>query len=101
MNGFEDFRMPFIKYLSEHQNKSEEERTLFYLGGEPEEIHSRLTVGKQYVIRTASYSPGPNDERTSVWVCSDDEGKGKLCQINPKNFGTAADIRERKIDQIL
>jgi hypothetical protein len=101
MNIFEDFKMPFIKYISEQQSKSEEERTLYYLGGEPEENHSRLTVGKQYVVRTALYSPSSDAERVSVWICSDDENKGKICQINLTNFGTFAELRDRKINQII
>jgi hypothetical protein len=95
------FKMPHIKYISEIQSKSKEERTLYYLGGESEENHSRLTVGKVYEIRTASYSPSADLERVSVWICSDDENKGKVCQINPINFGTFADIRDRKINQII
>lgn len=99
--SFEDFKMPFIKYLSDRQTKSEEERTLYYIGGEPEENHSRLTIGKQYIIRTALYSPSSDIERVSVWVCSDDENKGKLCRINPNNFVTFAELRELKINKIL
>jgi hypothetical protein len=33
--NFEDFKMPFVGYISEKKSKSEEERTLYYLGGEP------------------------------------------------------------------
>lgn len=99
--SFEDFKMPFIKYISEIQTKSEEERTLYYLGGEPEENHNRLTVGKKYLVRTASYSPSADLERVSVWICSDDENKGKVCQIKLENFGTFAELRDRKINQII
>jgi hypothetical protein len=101
MNGFESLRIPHIKYISETQSKSKGERTLYYLGGEPEENHSRLTIGKQYVVRTASYSPSADIERVSVWLCSDDENKGRLCRVNLNNFGTFADVRDRKIDQII
>jgi hypothetical protein len=99
--NFEDFQFPHIRYISEMQSKSKEERTLYYLGGESDENNSRLTVGKIYEIRTASYSPSSDIERVSVWICSDDENKGKVCQINPINFGTFADIRDRKINQII
>jgi hypothetical protein len=101
MNGFEGFITPHIKYMSEYQGKPESERTLYYLGGEPEENHQRLTVGKQYVVRTASYSESRDIERVSVWICSDDENKGKVCRINLNNFGNFADLRNEKIEQIL
>jgi hypothetical protein len=99
--NYENFRMPHIKYISEIQSKSKEKRTLYYLGGEPEENHSRLTVGKLYELRTAAYSSTSDSERVSVWICSDDENKGKVCQINLLNFGTIATLRERKINQII
>jgi hypothetical protein len=99
--NFEDLQFPHIRYISEIQSKSKEERTLYYLGGEPEEIQSRITVGNVYEIRTASYSPSSDVERVSVWICSDDENKGKVCQINPINFGTFADLRNEKINQII
>ena len=99
--NFEDFKLPHIRYISEMQSKSKEDRTLYYLGGEPEENHSRLTIGKIYGIRTASYSPISDVERVSVWICSDDENKGKVCQIDPDNFGTFADLRDKKINKII
>ena len=98
---FDKLKFPHIKYISEIQSKSKEERTLYYLGGEPDENNSRLTVGEIYEIRTASYSPSSDVDRASVWVCSDNENKGKLCQINPINFGTFADVRNKKINQII
>ena len=98
---FNKIKLPHIKYISEMQSKSKEERTLYYLGGEPDENHNRLTVGKIYEIRTALYSPISDIKRVSVWICSDDEDKGKVCQINPINFGTFADVRDKKIDQII
>lgn len=94
-------KLPHIKYISEIQTLSKEERTLYYLGGEPEMNNSRLTIGKCYEIRTSSYSPSSDVERVSVWVCSDDENKGKVCQINPKNFGTFAELRNKKIEEVL
>jgi hypothetical protein len=98
---FDKLKFPHIKYISEIQSKSKEERLLYYLGGEPEENDSRLTVGKEYELRTASYSPNGEVERVSVWICSDDENKGKVCQIDTKNFGTFADLRNNKIESII
>ena len=98
---FDKVKFPHIKYISEIQSKSKEDRTLYYLGGESDEIDIRLTVGKEYELRTASYSPSSDIERVSVWICSDDENKGKVCQINPINFGTFADLRDRRINQII
>ncbi len=94
-------KLPHIKYISEIQTLSKEERTLYYLGGEPEINNSRLTVGKCYEIRTASFSESSDVERVSVWICSDDENKGKVCQINPKNFGIFAELRNKKIEEVL
>ncbi len=99
--NFDKIKFPHIKYISEIQSKSKEERTLYYLGGEPEENDSRLTIDKIYEIRTASYSTSSDVNRVSVWICSDDENKGKVCQVNPNNFGTFADLRDKKIDQII
>jgi hypothetical protein len=98
---FDKLKFPHIKYISEIQSKSKEERTLYYLGGEPEEIDSRLTIGKVYELRTASYSTSNDVDRVSVWICSYDESKGKVCKINPNNFGTFADLRDKKINQII
>jgi hypothetical protein len=98
---FDKLKFPHIKYISEIQSKSKEERTLYYLGGETDEIDSRITIGKEYELRTVSYSPSNDVERVSVWICSDDENKGKVCQVNPINFGTFADLRDKKIIQII
>jgi hypothetical protein len=99
--NFDKLKFPHIKYISEMQSKSKEERLLYYLGGESEENNSRLTIGKEYELRTASYSPNSEVERVSVWICSDDENKGKVCQIDTKNFGTFADLRNNKIESII
>ena len=98
---FDKLKFPHIKYISEMQSKSKHERTLYYLGGEPEENDMKLTVGKEYELRTASYSPNSEVERVSVWICSDDENNGKVCQIDIKNFGTFADLRNNKIESII
>ena len=98
-NNYLFFQFPHIKYISEIQSKSKEERTLYYLGGEPDE--NRLTIGKQYELRTASFSASSDVDRISVWICSDDEDKGKVCQIDLKNFGTFADLRNKKIEKII
>jgi hypothetical protein len=98
---FDKLKFPHIKYISEIQSKSKEERTFYYLGGEPEENDSRLTLHKEYELRTASYSPSSDVYRVSVWICSDDENKGKICQINTNNFNTFDEFRNRKINMIL
>jgi len=98
---FENINFPHIKYISEIQSKSEKERTLYYLGGEPEDSNIRLTIGKEYVLRTASFAPSRDVARVSVWICSSDEDKGSVCQIDLKNFGTFADLRNKKIEQII
>lgn len=98
---FDKLKFPHIKYISEIQQTKAALRTLYYLGGEPEENDSRLTIHKEYELRTASYSPSSDVDRVTVWICSDDENKGKVCQINTNNFGTFADVRNKKINQII
>ncbi len=95
---FDKLKFPHIKYISEIQSKSKEERTLYYLGGEPEEIDSRLTIGKVYELRTASYSTSNDVDRVSVWICSYDESKGKVCKINNRNRNNR--INRIKIEKI-
>ena len=47
---FDKVKWPHIKYISEMQSLTREERSLYYLGGEPEENDNRLTIGKQYEL---------------------------------------------------
>ena len=93
--------IPHIRYICASQSKSKEERTLYYLGGEPEENDSRLTIGKAYEIRNSLFSPSIDIPRIMVWICSDDEDMGKVCQISLNNFGTIAYLRDKKIEQII
>jgi hypothetical protein len=97
----QDITFPHFTYIQEIQSLSTEERTLFYVGGETKENHSRLTVGKAYVLRTAAYSPSRDVDRISVWICSDDSNKGKVCRVDKKNFVTFTELRNRKIDSII
>jgi len=97
--NFKDTKLPHIRYISKIQSKSN--RDLYYLGGESDENNNRLTIGKIYELRSALYSPSSDIERVSVWICSYDESKGKVCKININNFGTFADLREVKINQII
>jgi hypothetical protein len=94
----ETFFLPHIKYISSHEGKT---KSRYYLGGEPEINHSRLTVGKLYNLRQALFAEKPEDKRIVFWICSDDENKGKVCQIDLKNFGTKSDLRDRNINIIL
>ena len=95
----DSFKFPHIKYIADDGYKHD--RFGMYLGGEPEENHSRLTVGKSYKLRTVMYAESVNDKRERVWVCSDDENKGKLCRIHLKNFGDISDLRDRKLKEII
>ena len=96
--NFEDITFPHIMYISDPDG---ERIGLWYLGGEPEENHKRLTVGKLYNLNTRLYSPSRDIERVRVWSTEDDENKGKLCKVKLENFGTLTDLRNRKIEQIL
>jgi hypothetical protein len=91
------FFLPHVRYISfgaKSKNK-------YYLGGEPEVNHSRLTVGKLYDLRQSLFAEKEGDNRVLVWICSDDENRGKVCQIDLKNFGTKSDLRDRNINIIL
>jgi hypothetical protein len=96
--SFEEINFPHIRYLTDRDG---ERIGLWYLGGEPEENHSRLTVGKLYYLNTRLYSPSRDIERVRVWTTEDDENRGKLCKIKLENFGTLADLRNKKIEQII
>lgn len=96
MNDFENLEFPHIMYIP----GPEVQKTkigLFYMGGEPDE-NSVLVVGKQYNISNHWFSPDRVTERKYVWAIR--QG-GKIYNVNPKNFGTVADLRERRINQIL
>jgi len=92
------FFLPHIRYISFHDAKS---KNLYYLGGESEINHNRLTIGKRYDIRQALFSEKLEDKRIKVWICSDDENRGKVCQIDLNNFGTKSDLRDRRINIVL
>ena len=96
--NLEDIILPHIMYISDPDG---ERIGLWYLGGEPEENHKRLTVGKLYNLNTRLYSSSRDIERVRVWATEDDENRGKLCRIKLKNFGTFADLRNKKIEKLL
>lgn len=95
------FHHAHIKYLAEiHPQVG----TLYYLGGEAEENDGRLTIGKMYYLRTSSYSPSPDVDRVSVWLCNDRYSGfpwRTIGRVNRDNFGTLADLRSKKINQIM
>ena len=92
------FDMPHIMYISDRNG---ERIGLWYLGGESEENHKRLTVGKLYNLNTRLYSPSRDIERVRVWTTEDDDNRGKMCRVDLINFGTLSDLRDRKIDSII
>ena len=46
--GFEELTFPHVRYIG--GSKSKKDRSGYYMGGETEENHSRLVVGKQYSL---------------------------------------------------
>jgi hypothetical protein len=54
-----------------------------------------------YHLNTKLYSPNRDIERVKVWTTEDNENRGKLCKVKLENFGTLADLRNKKIEQIL
>ena len=101
--GFEELAFPHIRYVG--GPKSKKDISGYYMGGEPEENHGRLVVGKQYKISYLWYSPDKNTPRDYVWACKSEEisehGTNRYANVDPKNFGTIADLRERRINQII
>ena len=93
------FDMPHIMYISERTNTRSE--LLYYLGGESEENHKRLTVGKLYSLNTRLYSPSKDIERVRVWTTEDDDNRGKMCRVDLINFGHLSDLRNKKIEEII
>ena len=94
MSDFENVVFPHIKYIS---GITKNGKTGYYMGGESEE-NSVLVVGKQYKISYHWFSPNRETKREYVWSVKEDD---KIYNVDPKNFGTIADLRERRINQIL
>ena len=95
MSDFENLVFPHIRYMSGPIAKKA--KTGHYMGGEPDE-NSVLVVGKQYNISYVWFSPDRETKRKYVWSVKQDN---KYYNVNPKNFGTVADLRDRRINQIL
>jgi hypothetical protein len=102
MNGFENVTFPHIKYITGPITKKSKKG--FYMGGEAEES-PKLIVGKEYELNYVWFSPSREEKRKYVCACKSEElteyGSKKYANVNPKNFGTIADLRERRINQIL
>lgn len=96
MNGFENLVFPHIRYMSGPDAKSVK-IGLFYMGGESDE-NSVLIVGKSYDLSNHWFAPDRETKRKYVWSVKQDD---QYYNVNPKNFGTIADLRDRRINQIL
>ena len=96
MSNFENLVFPHIRYVSGPDAKTAKIE-LFYMGGEPDE-NSVLIVGKSYDLSYHWFSPDRETKRKYVWATKQDD---KLYNVDPKNFGTLSDLRERRINQIL
>ena len=94
---------PHVRYVG--GSKSKKDISRYYMGGEPEENHGRLVVGKQYRLQYLWYSPDRNTTRKYVWACKSEEinehGFNSYANVDPKNFGTIADLRDRRINEII
>ena len=95
MDGFERLILPHIKYLPGRITKKA--KTGYYMDGEPDE-NSVLVVGKQYNISYVWFSPDRETKRKYVWSVKHDN---KYYNVDPKNFGTLSDLRDRRINEIL
>ena len=96
MSDFENVVFPHIRYMSGPDAKSAK-IGLFYMGGEPDE-NSVLIVGKSYDLSNHWFAPDRETKRKYVWSVKQDN---KYYNVNTKNFGTIADLRDRRINQIL
>ncbi len=102
MSDFENLTFPHIRYIGGPNTKPV--KIGYYMGGEPEESPT-LIVGKEYKLSYLWFSPNKEEKRRYVWTCKSEEltehGTKKYVNVNPKNFGTIADLRERRINQII
>jgi hypothetical protein len=96
MSDFENLTFPHIRYIPGPEEQKDK-IGLFYMGGEPDE-NSILIIGKRYDISNHWFAPNRETKREYVWCVKQD---GKWYNVDPKNFGTIADLRERRINQIL
>ena len=103
MSDFENVAFPHVRYIG--GSKSKKDKTGYYMGGESEESDSVLILGKEYKLSYLWFSPNSEEKRRYVWACKSEElteyGSKKYVNVDPKNFGTIADLRERRINQIL
>ncbi len=101
--GFGDISLPHIRYIGGSISKPD--KTGYYMGGEPEDSHRNLIVGKEYRLSYLWFSPSREEKRRYVWSCRSEalteHGLRKYVNVDPKNFGTIADLRERRINQII
>lgn len=93
MSDFENLTFPHIRYISGPQKK--DSKNLFYMGGEPD---VDLIVGKEYTLCYAFFSPNRETKRKYVWYIKVDKTH---YNVSLKNFGTIAELRDKKINQIL
>ncbi len=102
MSDFENLTFPHVMYITGPITKKSKKG--FYMGGESKET-PKLIVGKEYELNYLWFSPNKEEYRKYVWACKSEEltehGSKKYVNVNPKNFGTIADLRERRINQIL
>jgi len=91
---------PHIQYIWDNNPKTTK---MYYLGGDIQEVHQRLKIGNQYRVSQALYAENKDNKRVKVWVCNDDENKGKMCRINISNFNIHPinKLRDNKLEKIL
>lgn len=86
--------LPHIRYIGAPNSKISE---MYYIGGETEENDKMLTINKKYKVYQVLYAENREDKRKLVWVCRDDESRGKVCQIDRKNFSPYPPEKRRDI----
>lgn len=103
MSNLENLAFPHVRYIGGSISKPD--RTGYYMGGESEESDRSLIVGKEYKLSYLWFSPSGEEKRRYVWACKSEDmteyGSRKYVNVDPKNFGTIADLRERRINQII
>ena len=110
---FDAFLFPHVRYINVPENLNPTSKHLYYLGGEPPDNDSKLIIGKLYELTTVLYSEDETQNRKRVCVCTSHiptsltcsilgrDLDNKYCRVNIKNFGTIADIRDRKIEEVI
>ena len=103
----DDIKFPHIRYIH-HPNILD--GNLIYLGGESDINNIHLKIGTIYTLRSYLYSESELEKRIHISCIKivqkdisypDNLSYTKILTINPENFGTLTDLRDKQINIII